>query len=144
MTIKIKYHDPEMPRLTIADKGKSRWIDMRAAERVELKQFEFAIIPLGVSIELPEGYEGWLVPRSSMYKNWKIIQTNSPGIIDYGYRGDNDVWGYPVVALQDTVIEKGDRICQFRIMKEMEDVDIESVEHLGHNDRGGFGSTGRV
>ena len=144
MTIKIKYHDPELTHLEFTKGGKAKWIDLRAAERVELKQFEHKIISLGVSMELPDGYEAWIAPRSSTYKNWFILQTNAPGIIDHAYMGDQDVWGYSVVAMKDTVIEKGDRICQFRIMKEMDEVDLETVEFLHNDGRGGFGSTGRA
>ena len=93
-------------------------------------------------IELPEGYEAHVVPRSSTFKKWGIIETNSMGIIDESYKGDNDQWFFPAYALRDTKIEKNDRICQFRIVKKMETVDFETVEVLGNKDRGGHGSTG--
>lgn len=140
-TIMIKYH-ADTPKLTFVE-GKSDWIDLRAAERVEMKQGDFRIIPLGVSMKLPDGYEAHIVPRSSTFKNWGILQTNSMGIIDNSYSGDNDIWGFPALAMRDTVIEKGDRICQFRIMKKMRDVAFVEAEHLSDTDRGGFGSTGR-
>lgn len=138
--IKIKYHDANMERLQKISQGD--WIDLRAAETVELKRGEFKIISLGVSMKLPDGYEAHVVPRSSTYKNFKVIQANSMGIIDNSYSGDNDVWMFPVIALEDTKIEKGDRICQFRIVKSMPKVRLDEVDHLDDQSRGGFGSTG--
>ena len=120
----------------------SDWIDLRAAETIELKKGDFKIISLGVSMKLPEGYEAHVVPRSSTFKKWGIIQTNSMGIIDNSYCGDNDIWGLPVYATRDTKILRGDRVCQFRIVKKMPHLNIEEVEHLADNNRGGFGSTG--
>ena len=93
-------------------------------------------------MELPEGYEAHIVPRSSTFKNFGIIQTNHYGIIDESYCGDNDQWCFPAFALRDTIIHKNDRICQFRIVKKQPPVEFEVVEHLGKTDRGGFGSTG--
>ncbi len=141
MDISIKYHVPDMPPLSPID-AKSDWIDLRAAERVEMKAGEFRIISLGVSMKLPEGYEAHLAPRSSTFLKYGILQTNSVGIIDNSYSGDNDIWGMPAYAVRDTVIEKGDRICQFRLMQKMEPVRFMEAEHLGSTDRGGFGSTG--
>ena len=115
-TIRIKYFSEDTQRLRYID-GKSDWIDLRASERVELKKGEYALIPLGVAMQLPEGFEGHLVPRSSTFKNYGILQTNSCGIIDNTYCGDNDMWRMPVYATRDTVIEKNDRICQFRIVR---------------------------
>ena len=106
-----------------------------------MKAGESAIIPLGVSIELPEGYEALLCPRSSTFKNWGIIQTNSTGIIDETYCGDNDIWGMPVYATRDTTIQFNDRIAQFRIIEHQPKLEFVEVENLGNNDRGGFGST---
>ena len=140
MQVKIKYHDPSLEKIEAISIG--NWIDLRASERVELKAFEFRIIPLGISVQLPDGYEANIVPRSSTFKKFGILQTNSFGVIDTSYCGDNDVWGFPALAMRDTVIEKGDRICQFRITKTMEPVEFVEVEHLGNADRGGFGSTG--
>ena len=122
--------------------GKSDWIDMRASEEVTLKAGEFALIPLGVAMELPKGYEAHLVPRSSTFKNWGIIQTNSVGIVDGSYCGDNDMWRMPVYATRDTVIHVNDRIAQFRIVENQPEIVFEKVEHLTGKDRGGFGSTG--
>lgn len=140
--IKIKYFTDKIECLTYID-GKSDWIDMRAAEDVVLKAGEFRLIPLGVAMELPQGYEAHVVPRSSTYKNFGIIQTNHMGIIDETYCGDNDQWFFPAYALRDTEIHAGDRICQFRIMEHQPPIVFDEVESLGHEDRGGHGSTGR-
>lgn len=140
--IKIKYFTDKMERLTYID-GKSDWIDLRAAQDVELKAGEFRLIPLGVAMELPQGYEAHVVPRSSTYKNFGIIQTNHMGIIDETYCGDNDQWFFPAYALRETQIHTGDRICQFRIMEHQPAIEFEEVTSLGHEDRGGHGSTGR-
>ena len=140
-TIKIKYHTDEIEKLRYID-GKSDWIDLRAAEDVELKAGEFKLISLGVSMELPKGYEAHVVPRSSTFKTWGILQTNSIGIIDESYCGDNDIWKMPVYATRDTTIHKNDRICQFRIEKHQPTIKFEEVEHLEGKERGGFGSSG--
>ena len=141
-TIKIKYHTDGIEKLRYID-GKSDWIDLRSAEDVELKAGEFKLISLGVSMELPKGYEAHIVPRSSTFKNFGIIQTNHQGVIDESYCGDNDIWKYPAYALRDTVIHKNDRICQFRIMKHQPIIEFEEVKHLEGEERGGFGSTGK-
>ena len=141
MNIKVKYHVPDLPPLCAID-GKSDWIDLRAAERVEMKAGEFRIISLGISMRLPEGYEAHIAPRSSTFLKYGILQTNGVGVVDNSYCGDNDIWGMPALAMRDTVIEKGDRICQFRLMRKMEPVCFETVGHLSGTDRGGFGSTG--
>ncbi|HIV27449.1 MAG TPA: dUTP diphosphatase [Candidatus Ornithocaccomicrobium faecavium] len=140
MEIQIRYHDAGLPRLCAVEGGD--WIDLRAAERVEMKAGEFRIISLGISMKLPEGYEAHVVPRSSTFKRWGILQTNHMGVIDNAYCGDGDVWGFPALAMRDTVIEKGDRICQFRIVQKMEPVRFVEVDHLDGANRGGFGSTG--
>lgn len=140
--IRIKYFTEDIDKLTYIA-GKSDWIDLRASETVELKAGEFKLIPLGVAMELPEGYEAHVVPRSSTYKTYGLIQTNSMGVIDYSYRGDNDMWRMPVYATRDVVVQKNERICQFRIMKNQPTIQFEEVEHLGGEDRGGFGTTGR-
>ena len=114
--IRIKYFSDEIERLTYIG-GKSDWIDLRAAADVELKAGEFKLIPLGVAMELPAGYEAHIVPRSSTFKNFGIIQTNHMGVVDESYCGDNDQWFFPAYALRDTRIQTGDRICQFRIME---------------------------
>ncbi|MDD3252820.1 MAG: dUTP diphosphatase [Lachnospiraceae bacterium] len=140
--IKIKYFSKEIEKLTYID-GKSDWIDLRAASEVVMQAGEFKLIPLGVAMELPEGYEAHVVPRSSTYKNFGIIQTNHMGVIDESYCGDNDQWFFPAYALRDTKISVGDRICQFRIMEHQPAIEFDEVESLGHEDRGGHGSTGR-
>lgn len=118
------------------------WIDLRSAETVELKKGEFKLIPLGVAMALPNGYEAHVVPRSSTFKKWGILQTNHMGVIDNSYCGDNDQWMFPALATRDVVIEKNDRICQFRIVENQPTISFETVENLGNEDRGGFGSTG--
>ena len=138
--IKIRYINNTIPRTAVIDKGD--WIDLRAAETVHLSAGEFKIISLGVSMKLPEGYEAHLAPRSSTFKKWGILQTNSVGVIDNSFSGENDIWGFPALAMRDTVINEGDRICQFRLFKKMDPVEFIEVEHMEDADRGGFGSTG--
>ena len=139
-TIKIQYLDDSIEKLTYID-GKSDWIDLRSAVDVTLKAGEFGLIHLGVAMQLPKGYEAHVVPRSSTYKNFGIIQTNHCGIIDNTYCGPNDWWYMPVYALRDTQIHKNDRICQFRIEKNQPQLVFEETELQGI-DRGGIGSTG--
>ena len=139
--IKIKYLNDDITRLEYID-GKSDWIDLRSAEEVELKAGEFKLIHLGVAMQLPEGYEAHIVPRSSTFKKWGIIQTNHCGIVDNSYCGPNDWWRMPVFALRDTKIEVNDRICQFRIQKNQPTLVFNEVEEMEANNRGGFGSTG--
>lgn len=140
--IKIKYFTEDIDKLTYID-GKSDWIDLRASETVELRAGEFKLIPLGVAMELPRGYEAHVVPRSSTFKNYGILQTNSCGIIDGSYCGDQDMWRMPVYATRDTVIGKNERICQFRIVENQPKIVFEEVDSLDGENRGGFGSTGR-
>ena len=140
LTVKIKYHTDILPIETF-DNGD--WIDLRAAEDVEMKTGEFALISLGVSMKLPEGYEAHIVPRSSTFKNWGIIQGNHMGVIDNSYSGNNDIWRFPAIAMRDTKICKNDRICQFRIEKKQPKFRWDVREHLDDPDRGGFGSSGR-
>lgn len=141
--IRIKYFTDKIEKLTYIG-GKSDWIDLRAAEEVELKAGEFRLIPLGVAMELPAGYEAHVVPRSSTFKNFGIIQTNHMGVIDETYCGDTDQWFMPAYALRDTVIHVNDRICQFRIMEHQPTLEFEETSELGNEDRGGHGSTGKV
>ncbi len=141
-TIKIKYFTDQIDKLEYID-GKSDWIDLRASEDVTLKAGDFALIPLGVAMELPAGYEAHIVPRSSTYKNFGVIQANHCGIVDGSYCGDNDMWRMPVIAMRDTEIHVNDRICQFRIMKNQPQIQFDEVEKLTGKDRGGFGSTGK-
>lgn len=139
MEIKIKYFTDIMP-ITVIPNGD--WVDLRAAEDMEIKAGEYKLIPLGVGMKLPEGYEAHVVPRSSTFKKWHILQTNSMGVIDNSYSGDNDQWMFPAYATEDVFIYKNDRICQFRIMKKQPELEFTTVEHLDEVSRGGFGSTG--
>lgn len=141
MKIQIKYFDNEIGKITKIPT--SDWVDLRAAETIKLKAGEFKLIPLGVGMILPDGYEANIVPRSSTFKNYGLFQTNSFAVIDNSYSGDNDQWMMPVYATRDIVINKNDRICQFRINKKQPVFEFEEVEHLNDTDRGGFGSTGK-
>lgn len=155
LNIKIKYLNDEIPRLNKITKGD--WIDLYAAEDIIINKNEFKLINLGVAMQLPEGYEAQLLPRSSTFKNWGIIMTNSIGIIDETYCGDNDYWKFPAYCLVPntpngrlteassegyTKISKGDKIAQFRIIEHMPGVSFEEVDSLNNKDRGGFGTTG--
>ena len=140
MFVKIKYKNEDTKRVEKISVG--NWVDLTADERVTMMKGEYKLIPLGVAMELPKGFEAHVVPRSSTYKNFKIIQTNHFGVIDNSYNGDNDWWMFGAYAMEDTVIEKGSRICQFRIIEVQPEIEFYEVELLGNNDRGGFGSTG--
>lgn len=142
MNIKIKYFTDKIEKLRYID-GKSDWIDLRCAEEITLKKGEWKLIPLGIAMELPKGYEAHVVPRSSTFKNFGIIQTNSMGVIDASYCGDNDQWYLPALAVRDTEIHVNDRICQFRIVENQPHIDFCEVLSLDGEDRGGFGSTGK-
>lgn len=152
MIIRIKYFDnaTKLKKIT-----KGNWIDVYANKDVFVKCGEKKMVPLGFALELPEGWEGHLAPRSSTFKTWGIIQTNSVGVVDDTYIGDNDQWHMPVYCLQGkdvesdngeevkgTWIRKGDKIGQFRIMEVMPEIEFEEVESFGNKDRGGFGTTG--
>lgn len=139
--ILIKYFDKDMEKLELIG-NKSDWIDLRASEEVKFKKGEFKLVPLGVAMKLPTGYEAHIAPRSSTFKNFGVIQTNSTGVVDNSYSGDEDMWKMPCLAMRDTVIHKGDRICQFRIMQKQPVINFVEVEHLDEINRGGFGSTG--
>lgn len=151
LEVKVKYFNgaEKLKKLTVGN-----WIDLRANQNITLYEGEHAMIPLGIAMELPEGYEAVVVPRSSSFKNYGFIQTNHIGVIDNSYCGDNDQWYLPIYCLQGrsgyddeqsrsfTVINRGDRVCQFRIQKVQPEINFVEVEHLGNKDRGGFGSTG--
>ncbi|MDD3368320.1 MAG: deoxyuridine 5'-triphosphate nucleotidohydrolase [Lachnospiraceae bacterium] len=141
-TIRIKYHSKEIEKLTYIA-GKSDWIDLRAAEEVTMKAGDFKYIDLGISVELPKGYEMIIVPRSSTFKNFGILQPNSPGVVDESYCSDEDVIKMPALAMRDTAIHVNDRICQFRIQEHQPNICFEEVESLNNETRGGFGSTGK-
>ena len=142
VTIKIQYLNDEIKRLEYID-GKSDWIDLRAAKDYSLKSGEFQLIHLGIAMQLPEGYEAHILPRSSTFKNFGVIQANSLGIVDESYCGPNDWFFFPAIALRDTEIHVNDRICQFRIEKHQPHVSFEEVTLLENEDRGGIGSTGK-
>jgi dUTP pyrophosphatase len=139
--ILIKYHNPNLTKIEKIAVGD--WIDLRSSEDVELKKDENKLISLGVSMRLPRGYEAHIVPRSSTFKNWGIMQTNHCGIIDNSYSGTNDVWMFSAYAFRDTKININDKICQFRIVKQMPRIKFVKKEILGNKNRGGFGSTGK-
>lgn len=141
MNIKIKYFADDMEPLTYID-GKSDWIDLRAAQDMTIAAGTYVAIPLGIGMKLPVGYEAHVVPRSSTFKNFGLLQTNSMGVIDETYCGDNDQWHFPAYATRDTVIHKNDRICQFRIMEHQPTIEFTPVEHLADESRDGFGSSG--
>ena len=142
-SIKIKYFTDKIEKLTYIE-DKSDWIDLRAAADIDLKKGEFRLIPLGVAMELPKGYEAHIVPRSSTFKNYGIIQVNHMGVVDESYCGDGDQWFMPALAVRDTRIRTNDRICQFRIMEHQPPLEFQEVESLTGPDRGGFGSTGKA
>ena len=152
LNIRIKYFEGATKLEKIA---KGNWIDVYAAKDTFVQKDERAMVPLGFAMELPIGWEGHLAPRSSSFKSWGIIQTNSVGIVDDTYIGDNDQWHMPVYCLQSkcrdmvegklkvgTWIRKGDKIGQFRVMEVMPDIEFEEVTEFGNADRGGFGTTG--
>ena len=141
LELKVKYFTDVEPIKFI--ENKSDWYDLRSAEDLELKAGEFKLIKLGIGIKLPAGYEAIVAPRSSTFKNFGIIQTNSIGVIDESYSGDNDQWMMPALAMRDTVIRKNDRICQFRIIAHQPAHTITTVDKLDEKDRGGIGSTGK-
>lgn len=142
MKVYIKYFTEDV--IPVEKISKGDWIDLRAAADVEFRAGEFKLIPLGVGMILPEGYEAHIAPRSSTYKNFGIVQTNSIGVVDSSYCGDEDEWKMAAYALRDTLIRKNDRICQFRIIEKQPEIEFETVEHLRETSRGGFGSTGRA
>lgn len=139
--IRVKYFDPEIEKLQKISKGD--WIDLRSAETVDLKAGEYRLIRLGVGMILPAGYEALVLPRSSTPSKFGIMLANSCGVIDNSYSGDADEWRFPAVALRDTIIEKGDRIAQFRILENQPRLTFEVVSHLNEESRGGIGSTGK-
>lgn len=141
--LKIKYHVKELEKLRYID-GKSDWIDLRVAENVSMKQGEYRLISMGISVEIPKGYEMLIVPRSSAYKNFGILQTNAMGVVDESFCGDNDIIHMPILAMRDTEIHINDRIGQFRLMPHQPEVHFIEVDHLDNEDRGGVGTTGKA
>ena len=140
MNIKIKYlRDIEkIGHIAVGD-----WVDLRCAEDVTMREGEYKMLPLGIAMELPSGYEAIVAPRSSTFRKYGVLLANSIGIIDESYKGDNDEWHFLALATKDTKIERGERICQFRIIKHQPRFKFIEVDHLGNADRGGIGSTGR-
>ena len=138
--IKVVYHNKNLGKIEEITGGD--WYDLRAAETVEMIAGEFKLISLGISMKLPEGYEAHMAPRSSTFKKWGVLQTNSIGVIDNSFSGTNDIWRFPALAMRDTTIYEGDRICQFRIVKRQPKVEFIEVDELDSKDRGSFGSTG--
>lgn len=136
LIVRINTHGGDMPE------QHGEWIDLKTAEDAELEPLECKLISLGVSMELPEGYYAQIVPRSSLCMKYGVMMANSMGIIENDYNGDNDIWGFPAVAIRKTFIPKGTRVCQFCLVKKQAAVEFEAVESLGNKDRGGFGSTG--
>lgn len=141
MEIKIKYFTDIIP-ISYIENGD--WIDLRAAETISFKAGEHKLVPLGVGMILPEGYEAHIVPRSSTFKKYGVIQTNHVGIIDNSYSGEEDEWKFSAYATRDTIINKNDRICQFRIIERQPNIRFNIVSHLNDKSRGGFGSTGVI
>lgn len=141
MTIKIKYFDPDIKPVKEITNGD--WLDLRAAEDIHMEKGEYKLIPLGVAMELPKGYEALVAPRSGTFGKYGILCANSIGIIDESYCGDGDQWHFPAYAVRGTFIKKNDRICQFRIIKHQEEIELQTVLELKHSNRGGFGSTGK-
>ncbi len=139
MEILIRYHADIEP---LEKLPQGDWIDLRAAEHVVMKAGEYRLISLGIAIKLPAGYEAHVVPRSSTFKRWGILQVNSCGVIDESYCGDNDILHFPALAMRDTEININDRICQFRMVEKMPPVTLRTVGRLEDAGRGGFGSTG--
>lgn len=163
MKLKVKLINPNC-KLEILNKGE--WIDLKSSKNMKLyapfdyltktTAFISGVIPLGVAIQLPKYFEANIVPRSSTYKNYAIIQTNSFGVIDSSYCGDDDEWMMPVLSFGDKFIREGDRIAQFRIKPSQfapwwvklkwlftSKIEIKYVDSLNNKNRGGFGSTGR-
>jgi len=138
-TIKIKYLS-DIEKIKPTKNG--NWIDLRSSETIEMKAGEWRLIALGIAIKLPFGYEAHIVPRSSTFKNFGLIQVNHFGVVDNNYNGDEDQWYFSAYATRDTKVEKNDRICQFRIMQIQPTLLFEETDSLGNNNRGGFGTTG--
>lgn len=140
LQILVNYHNGASPALEMTEYGD--WVDLYCAEDVTLHAGERAYISQGISMKLPQGYEAIVAPRSSTFKRWGILQSNSLGIIDNSYCGNDDIWRFPAYATRDITIPRGTRICQFRIQKKQPNIEFISVQSLGAHNRGGFGSSG--
>lgn len=141
LEVQVKYDDG-VNDLCFVGGSKSNWVDLAASEEVVFEVGDYKLVPLGVCIKLPDGYEAIIVPRSSTFKNFGLLQVNSIGIMDNAYCGDNDKWYFPAYATRKVVVHKGDRLCQFRLLPVQGDISFTAVDHLGSVDRGGFGTTG--
>lgn len=141
LSIKIKYLKDVIP-CEIYTEGD--WVDLRCAESMMIKKGEYKAIPLGVAMELPEGYGAIVAPRSSLFGRFGLLCANSFGVIDHSYCGDNDEWHFLVYATKQTFLFKNERICQFRLVELPKKICFQEVQKLGNADRGGIGSTGRM
>ena len=139
--------------------SKGDWIDLKLAEDVkftgpEVQSRKIKYLPLGIAMELPKGFEAYVLPRSSTPNKWNIEVANSQAIIDESYKGDKDEWKLITKAFKAIEIPKGTRICQFRIMPKMNagiltklkwlfsnSVKLIKVDNLNNNNRGGIGTT---
>lgn len=141
LSISIKFKNKEVyeefNNISVGD-----WVDLRVNDTITIKNGEFKIIDLGVAMKLPDGYEAIISPRSSTFKKYGLIQTNSIGVVDNSYQGDEDWWGFPVLATRDITLLKGTRVCQFRVQKNQPKLVFKTVDTLNTDSRGGFGSTG--
>ena len=140
VVVKIRYAVDRLPRIAAWDVG--NWIDLRAGETVQLRPGDYKRLSLGIAMELPEGYEAIVAPRSSTFEKYGIIPVNGIGIIDNSYCGNDDIWCLPVYATRTARIDKGDRIAQFRILKNQPGIEFDEVDDLKNPNRHGFGSTG--
>lgn len=137
--LKVKKHSKDVKFAVIPE---GDWQDLAIVEDVEMKAGEFRKISFGFAMKLPEGYEAHIVPRSSTFERYGIIQTNGIGIIDNKYEGNNDIWMLPCYATMDIIIPAGTRTSQFRLVEKQKKLKIEYVENLEGEDRGGFGQSG--
>ena len=136
--VKIKYFDKSLPELECH----GDWIDLYNKEEITIKMAEHKLIDLNIAMQLPKGFEAHILPRSSTFKNYGLIVTNSMGMIDNGYCGDNDEWKLSVIGTKEVTIPKGSRIAQFRIIPS-QNVKLKTVGSLNRSNRGGFGSSGK-
>jgi dUTP pyrophosphatase len=142
LQINVKYCNDDIDALEVKDG--SDWIDLRAAQETKLEKGKHYLIPLGVCIELPRGYEAYVAPRSSSFKNWGVLQANGgPGVVDESYCGDDDQWFWSIYATRDAVINLNDRVCQFRVHKKQPRITFNEVDRLLNKSRGGHGTTGK-
>lgn len=148
-TVKIRYTSDKIKRIEQIKIGDM--IDLRSAEDVFIKEGESYMISLGVAMQLPKGYFAEIVPRSSLFNNFGLVMVNSIGVIDESYCGNNDVWRFQALCVEGKQFKNGvkgtqvsinDRLCQFRIVEKMPELDFIEVDDLGNENRGGIGSTG--